>query len=121
MKLLIVVLLIGISLLSMEGLSVNGYDFVTSVTGNGSLCRQQNPMQLTYYNAASSSDTYQVPLAAEAWNDVPAFLHFSISTSQASATITVTSIFRTDLTFYGHVFTPGFPDGISCSNGFANN
>ena len=46
-------------------------------------------MQITYYNVNYTADPYALSLAAEVWNDVPAFIHISSTSNQNAATVLV--------------------------------
>ena len=55
----------------------------------GTPCKLSNPMQITYYNVNYTADPYALSLAAEVWNDVPAFIHISSTSNQNAATVLV--------------------------------
>ncbi len=74
-------------------------------------------MNISYLNIASPVENYQVPLAAESWNDVPAFIHLSSTSDQGSAMIIVNSTYDQNFKLTG-----GTPYGgltlFSCHNGY---
>ncbi len=96
-----------------------GYVLETSVTGNGSVCRQRSPLQLTYFNQLSASNSYYLSLAVEAWNDVPSYAHFSSVSSQSSANVIVTDEDNSNDLFLGIARSPGFY-GVSCTASYAD-
>ena len=117
-KSLIVAILVAVIIVSSETVLTHGLALETS---NGSKCTQPSPMQITYYSGTSASDSYQVPLAAESWNDMPAMIHLSSIASSGSAAITVASTLDPSRLFLGITFTAGNPDLLlTCSNGNVN-
>ncbi|TMI22676.1 matrixin family metalloprotease [Candidatus Bathyarchaeota archaeon] len=122
MRLLIVAVLIGIILVSTEALSVEGYSLFYSQDNNGSLCKQQNPLQIKYYNGASAMESLQVPWAAEVWNDVPALLYFAPVSNQGMAAVVINSTNNPNFDFFGTTYNHGglANKKIYCSNGYVN-
>ncbi len=112
-------LLVGLALLLLELPMAHGLALFHSMDNNGSLCSQPKPMQITYFNNAASSDSYQVPLSAEAWNDAPVMIHLSSTSSLGSATIIVNSTNSPNFDFYGITYNAQNATGFNllCSGG----
>src|SRR5437879_2658784 len=100
--------------------------YVLEKGSDGGFCKMQNPMNITYFNGASSLEINEVPYAVEAWNDVPAHIHF-LSWTPDTAIIQVMS--NTDPNFqktggvqYDAIaFTIGSPSyALTCSQGYSN-
>ncbi len=122
MRLLLVAFLIGITLISAEAVAVQGFVFFKSSDGNGSICKQQNGMNLSYRNDASSLDSPHVAMAAEVWNDAPSLVYFYPPRNQ-NPTIVVNSTQDQSTRFEGVAYNAGgygVNDKILCSNGYIN-